>query len=230
MLRIPIGVLVAFLLLFRVGPAEASQCLEDARKKALENADIAFFGRVMSAERPDRDRENRVTLAVENAYKGEPGPVVLVLVSGFKGGLPFEQGKRYLVFADRDEEGRLWVYNCSGTVEETYAADALALVGNPPAIEPSGPARSGGTAASSAPVPSARPSVEPASAASSAPPVDASPPPPPPPQAGGCGSCAVETEPRGGLDVFWGAGLVCAALARDQGRRRFRKGLRFFQR
>lgn len=38
------------------------------------------------------------------------------------------------------------------------------------------------------------------------------------------------SEPGGGLAALFGAGLVFAALARDQGRRRFRKGLRFFQR
>ena len=229
-LRVLFCALVTVALVSSVVPAEATQCPQDYKEKALESADVAFVGRVTATERPDRDRENRVTLDVDRVYKGEPGPVVLVLVSGFKGGLPFERGKRYLVFADRDEEGRLWVYDCSGTVEEMYAAEALALVGNPAAIEPSGPAPSGDTAASSAPVPSARPSGEPASAASSAPPVDASPPPPPPPQAGGCGSCVVGTEPVGGLDAFWGAGLVCAVLARDRARRRFRKGLRFFQR
>ncbi|MBL9021946.1 MAG: hypothetical protein JNL21_07080 [Myxococcales bacterium] len=236
MVRIPfLALRVAVLLLFFLcaGAAEASQCLEDSRKKALESAEVAFFGRVVITERPDRDRENRVTLSVEKVYKGEPGPVVLVLVSGFKGGLPFERGKRYLVFADRDEEGRLWVYDCSGTVEETYAAEALALVNNPPATEPGMPVPASSApapSASSTPAPSARPSAEPASAASSAPPVDASPPPPPPTQAGGCGSCAMGSEPGGGLAALFGAGLVFAALTRDQGRRRFRKGLRFFQR
>ncbi len=237
MVRIPflaLRVTVLLLLVLCAGAAQASQCLEDSRKKALESADVAFFGRVVITERPDRDRENRVTLSVEKVFKGEPGPVVLVLVSGFKGGLPFERGKRYLVFADRDEEGRLWVYDCSGTVEETYAAEALALVNNPPATEPSGPAPSGSAPAPSSSAPassaSATPPAEPADAASSPRPIESHPPPPPPPQAGGCGSCAMGSEPGGGLAALFGAGLVFAALTRDQGRRRFRKGLRFFQR
>lgn len=132
--------------------AEACTCVGPRDPKAAaSNASVVFAGRVASSRivkgrfGPDRV----ITFAVERVWKGERQPQLTVSTAADEGmcGYPFEEGRTYLVFAARDERGRLGTSLCSGSSLLSRAIrDAAALgtgepVGDDPGAPPAAPPR-----------------------------------------------------------------------------------------
>jgi len=142
------------LLLFGIAsaPAQACSCLApgDAVEAAGE-ADAVFAGTVLRQEATDRRAdsplmariksffgmqvrhgpdERRFALNVDEPFKGVASSTIEVVTSADSAscGYSFQVGRKYLVFAQR-EEGRLWVSLCSATApaDSVSAADLARL-------------------------------------------------------------------------------------------------------
>jgi LPXTG-motif cell wall-anchored protein len=102
--------LVAGVLVAPAPPAWACSC---AQVDALQFADVAFVGRVISIG-TDADGGRRVEFAVESAQKGTVDSTVTLTTSGSSAscGFDFAVGHRYRVFA---RSGRTTL--CSGNLE-----------------------------------------------------------------------------------------------------------------
>jgi hypothetical protein len=102
--------LVAGVLVAPAPPAWACSC---AQVDALQFADVAFVGRVVSIG-TDADGGRRVEFAVESVQKGTAGSTVTLTTSGSSAscGFDFAAGHRYRVFA-RSGQTTL----CSGNQE-----------------------------------------------------------------------------------------------------------------
>jgi hypothetical protein len=109
------------------------KCQTHGVKEAIKGADTIFVGTVVSSHReigPDGE-EWRVRLKVEDYWKGEPDEDQIVYT---RGGchVSFEAGKRYLVYARRQEgRGRLITDHEMKTGPADGAAEDLAKLGKP---------------------------------------------------------------------------------------------------
>ena len=117
---------VAFLALFTVGaaasPCAACSCVEATPEEYAEDADVVFTGVVKEIIGGDADDgvegddELRVRFRVKRVYKGQVRRFTRVRTneSGSLCGYPFDEGKKYTVFATR-ADGKLWAGSCEGT-------------------------------------------------------------------------------------------------------------------
>jgi hypothetical protein len=98
----------------------------------------ANVGDLISADLDKDPPYMLVSFDVSRSYSGQQGKKV-ELKTGLGGGdcgVPFEVGKQYLVYADKDESGQLVTNICSGTdLVEDRKADVASLRGDP-AISP----------------------------------------------------------------------------------------------
>jgi hypothetical protein len=97
--------------------AWACKCEAVSLSKAKGRAEVVFAGTVLDShrERTAEGFEWRVRLSVEQSWKGDAGEAVVVYTSGGCE-VTFEAGKRYLVFARRQEgRGRLVTDLCMMT-------------------------------------------------------------------------------------------------------------------
>jgi hypothetical protein len=100
----------------------------DARKAA----DAVFVGTVVESyrERTPGGYEWRVRLSVEQAWKGAEGDDVIVYVTNADCSVSFEAGKRYLVYARRQEgRGRLVTDSCTRTAPFDAGSEDLQKLG-----------------------------------------------------------------------------------------------------
>ena len=95
----------------------ACACEQMNVSKAKGRAEVVFVGAVVDShrERTAAGFEWRVRLSVEQSWKGEAADEFVVYTGG-KCATQFEPGKRYLVFARRQEgRGRLTTDSCMRT-------------------------------------------------------------------------------------------------------------------
>jgi hypothetical protein len=90
-----------------------------------DSVGAVFLGRVVKVEGIDTNT-NRVTIEIEETYRGVSGKSVQVFTSSSESscGYPFQQGERYLVFADNAGTEFL-VGLCSATKPAKYANDDI---------------------------------------------------------------------------------------------------------
>jgi hypothetical protein len=93
-----------------------------------------FLGRVVNIE-PIDGTTNRVTIEIEEAYRGVSGTSVQIFTSASESacGYSFEQGDKYLVFANIDGT-KLIVDLCSATKPAKYASDDIAYLRSLPTL------------------------------------------------------------------------------------------------
>jgi len=136
--------LVAGVLVFVVpGRAMACSCVPPPPfEKAVKQADAVFVGEVASSEPVDGMNSDGLvsySFAVEEVVSGEVGTGVEVIShsSSATCGFPFQEGDRYVVFAD-ERDGRLETYLCSRTepINETVSFGGETPVGEPRAGTP----------------------------------------------------------------------------------------------
>jgi hypothetical protein len=142
--------ILAFIVFLLIGgsTAQACDCVGPRGKAALDNAKVAFSGKVLKIRYLDR-RESIVgepriivTFQVYRVWKGRPKSTIVlhtVLNKGSCNGYWFKEGEEYLVFAranDHDETRRfagakhtLGVGTCSGTSLLADAKKALEELG-----------------------------------------------------------------------------------------------------
>jgi hypothetical protein len=103
--------------------AVATTCAGPNRPcEALNQANLVFVGRVISTtEARTADERPSARLRVTEVFRGHPPRTIEV---GFST-LALVRGTTYLVFANRDESGNVFMYPCSGTVELAGAAEDL---------------------------------------------------------------------------------------------------------
>jgi len=100
-------------------PATACSCMrpgsdEDETKKA----DAVFEGTVTNVWRPTAEPRSLAQLAVSVAVKGVRAGTTVTIDAGIGGGAcgyHFERGKRYKVFAYKDDHGVLHTSICTAT-------------------------------------------------------------------------------------------------------------------
>ena len=108
-------------------PALACSCADWSQRQQFESADVVFSGTATAGEpvgdppppgEPAPSRPMRWTFSVDDEQKGDVGESANVMTSGDSAscGYDFQTGRRYQVFADR-QDGRLWTGLCSGTHE-----------------------------------------------------------------------------------------------------------------
>lgn len=99
-------------------------------------ASDVFTGRVVTIERPTRSTERRVQVQVVERWRGHVPPagasVAVFTRSSSLCGYPFREGRDYVIYASRTEDGRLATSSCSRTApleraadDVSYARDAL---------------------------------------------------------------------------------------------------------
>jgi hypothetical protein len=232
-IRATIGLALAASLLFLAPTASALQCAEDFQKVAFAAADVVVIGEATKVTARDvSSGVSRVTLRVERPLKGAAGATVDVDAAGFKGGFAFERGRRYLVFARRDDAGVLWVDDCGGTIDLANATEALSLVeaalrkggGAPPPAVTATPSSTEVPPAPTAPTaPSDSPPLPLPLASSAPPPATAATVavgPTAPPGEAGCASCSIGASGRAAGASALVAWFVAAGLGRRLSRRR----------
>jgi hypothetical protein len=100
--------------------------------EARKRAEAVFVGTVLesSKELTQGGFEWRVRLSVEQSWKGADGDEVIIYVSNDDCSVAFEKGKRYLVYARRQEgRGRLVTDVCSRTRLAEVGSDDLQKLG-----------------------------------------------------------------------------------------------------
>ena len=112
--------------------AYACPCEQLSVSKAKGRAEVVFVGAVVGShrERTAAGFEWRARLSVEQTWKGEERDEFVVYTSG-ECATPFEAGKKYLVFARRQEgRGRLTTDSCMRTtVLEAASEEDLRKLG-----------------------------------------------------------------------------------------------------
>jgi hypothetical protein len=83
------------------------------------------------AESSARFLDKRAVFAVEKAWRGVEAPSFEVMVDASDCDPWFEPGKSYLVFADRDGDGRPYTSICLRTKRLAESAEVVALLGAP---------------------------------------------------------------------------------------------------
>lgn len=132
--RMTVFVLIAALMWVAVPPERsfACSCAEFTTLEAKDHADEVFRGTVTDIKQPwmPNSMLARVTMQVDEVWKGEAEQVVLVYSSLFDAscGVEFEVGKTFLVFANYSD-GVLKTSMCSRTEEVTYAGQELRDLG-----------------------------------------------------------------------------------------------------
>ncbi|MBN8530507.1 MAG: hypothetical protein J0L97_01405 [Alphaproteobacteria bacterium] len=106
-------------MLFFPAIACACECQPASFEKRVQESERIFVGEVTDVSKSllpwNKQDPHEVMLRATEAFKGEGG-TVKVMDHWFCGYL-FEQGKKYLVFASKDERGSLHVYStCGGSV------------------------------------------------------------------------------------------------------------------
>jgi hypothetical protein len=124
-------------------PASACSCVASGPPcQAAWSADVVFTGTVKSIEpiedtdRPPAFRSVRVTFSVEQGFIGAISPVVEVTTGAGGGdcGYRFVAGRRYIVYANRQETGGLVTGTCNRTRPiEDAGEDVRYLTSNPAA-------------------------------------------------------------------------------------------------
>jgi hypothetical protein len=100
--------------------------------EARKVAEAVFVGTVVEAnrERTQGGYEWRVKLSIEQAWKGSDEGEVVVYVLGDDCAVSFEAGKRYLVYARRQEgRGRLVTDSCARTAPFDAGSEDLQKLG-----------------------------------------------------------------------------------------------------
>lgn len=133
-----------------VAPDSASACScapPPPVAEAVEQADAVFVGEVVTVEVVEKlphANRLRATLRVEAAVKGDLGDEMAMT---FEDGccyceFQFEKGKRYLVYADRNEDGELRTSICHRSGQLRHVSADLEALGlqNESDREPSGEA------------------------------------------------------------------------------------------
>lgn len=100
---------------------------------AYGNSDVVFTGlvtEISSASPGARFSDKVVRFSVDEAYKGVQGPTVELTTSPSTAscGYPFEQGRRYFVYARREQNGKLTGHLCDPTVPLESAAPDLTYI------------------------------------------------------------------------------------------------------
>jgi hypothetical protein len=129
---------------FTVRPAWACSCLVTTLAQKLGAAGEVFVGDIVHVEQDPADA-SRTTAGIEvlTVYKGSPSRTesVSTATDPVACGVPFEEAKRYLVFATRDG-ARLNAGLCGGTTGDLSAAAGLVPIRAAPSPRPAAP-RSG---------------------------------------------------------------------------------------
>ena len=96
--------------------ALACDCLTAPVHEALQHSDAVFAGRVVDIRYGGERSDNAVTFQVEGVWKGPLARQIRVFTASDDGrcGIGFELGRRYLVYANRDER-TLRAGSCSRT-------------------------------------------------------------------------------------------------------------------
>lgn len=105
-------------------PCAACSCIQQTPKEQAESADVVFTGvvkEIVGADPDDGvegDDELTVRFRVKRAYKGQVQRFTRVRTneSDAACGYPFAEGRKYTVFAWRDE-GKLFTGLCTGTTQ-----------------------------------------------------------------------------------------------------------------
>lgn len=120
-----------------LAPVSARAAACDCKKsltpsEARKQAEAVFVGTVVEAhrERTQGGYEWRVRLSVEQSWKGADGDDAIVYVLGDDCAVSFEAGKRYLVYARRQEgRGRLVTDSCTRTTAFDAGSEDLQKLG-----------------------------------------------------------------------------------------------------
>jgi len=134
--RMTVFVLIAALMWVAAPPERsfACSCVGFTTLEAKDHADEVFRGTVTEVKKPwlsnNSGDQAKITLQVDEVWKGEAEQVILVYSSLFDAscGVEFEVGKTFLVFA-KYSDGWLKTSMCSGTKEVSYAGQELKDLG-----------------------------------------------------------------------------------------------------
>jgi len=111
-------------------PCDCKKSLTPA--EARKAAEAVFVGAVVESHREltQGGYEWRVRLSVEQSWKGAEGDDVVVYVTNADCSVSFEAGKRYLVYARRQEgRGRLVTDSCTRTAPFEAGSEDLQKLG-----------------------------------------------------------------------------------------------------
>lgn len=114
--------------------ALACKCVPASTGEARKRAEVVFVGTVIDSQRElsPNGLEWRVRLKVEDFWKGDVKDEVVVYTDTSDCAVSFEVGKKYLVYARRQEgRGRLFTHLCMKTGPADAAAEDLAKLGRP---------------------------------------------------------------------------------------------------
>lgn len=107
---------------------------EMTTKKAKERAEAVFSGTVVESHREmsPGGMEWRVRIKVDDFWKGDVGEEVIVYTDESDCAARFEAGRKYLVFARRQEgRGRLVTDTCMKTAPLDAGSEDVAKLGRP---------------------------------------------------------------------------------------------------
>ncbi len=116
------GLAIGLVPVLGVDPAHACSCFPASDRKLYRQADVVFKGKVTRTQYPP-NYENDInaspiiyTMAATRDYKGRVRPTMKIRTAGNDALCGISLGKGpYIVFANRNKEGRLVANLCGGT-------------------------------------------------------------------------------------------------------------------
>lgn len=117
------GFAIGVLPVLGANPAYACSCLQASDQQLYKQSDVIFKGKVTRTQFPP-DYENNInaspiiyTMKATRDYKGKVRPTMKVRTAGNSAlcGVELSKGTYYVVFADKNNKGKLSVSLCGGT-------------------------------------------------------------------------------------------------------------------
>jgi hypothetical protein len=120
------------LLFFAAPPASAFGCPDSSLQGDLSRSQSIVYGRLYKVETTDALVH---TIVAEKVYKGDPPTPIAARYTGTGATSPFEPGKLYTFYLDKDEKGNWLLSPCARSHEGLPTAEEAALFGpgRPPA-------------------------------------------------------------------------------------------------
>lgn len=135
--KIVVSVLVASVMIAASSPAYSCSCVQaPAPAEALKQADAVLLGKVIDIQDGPGPYHITAKLSVTKIWKGEKdfSAKILTTSDGAMCGFYFQEGKTFLIYAYKNQEGRLETNNCTRSALAERASQDLAFLTTQPGV------------------------------------------------------------------------------------------------
>lgn len=135
--KIIVSVLVASVMIAAISPAHSCSCVQaPAPAEALKLADAVLLGQVIDIQEGPGPYHITAKLSVTKIWKGKKDFSAKILTTSNSAmcGFYFQEGKTFLIYAYKNQEGRLETNNCTRSALAERAGEDLAFLTTQPGV------------------------------------------------------------------------------------------------